>query len=430
MTYSWSYSGTGATIKGTKNSILVSFSTIATSGVLSVTAVNSCGVSIPRTLAITVNPLPDQPGQFTAFTSSICGNQSNVVYTVPFVAGVTYNWSYSGTGATLTGSSNSVSVNFLNATSGTLRVTASNGFGTSAPRALTITVSSPAAQPDAFTTASASVCQGENYVAYTVPNVAGVEYKWTYSGKGAGFIGKFNSVLVSFAPDATSGNLSVTASNGCGTSIERTMGITVNPAPVMPKKFTASVSSVSQGQTGVIYTVPLVAGLTYNWTYWGTGATITGTSNSVSVDFSATATSGTLVVTTSNGCGTSLPLGLAITVVPVLKSAKVPVVVQASVLTANSVTVVDALPAKNELKAFPNPSSGPVVFEFQISTKAKAILDIMSNTGQSVARLYNQEVEPGKTQTVIYEEYLAPGIYFYSLRWNDQSISGKLIITQ
>jgi hypothetical protein len=58
VTYTWSYSGTGETITGTGNSVTVSFDITATSGTLGVTATNGCGISAPRTIDITVNPLP------------------------------------------------------------------------------------------------------------------------------------------------------------------------------------------------------------------------------------------------------------------------------------------------------------------------------------------------------------------------------------
>jgi hypothetical protein len=54
--------------------------------------------------------------------------------------------------------------------------------------------------------------------------------------------------------------------------------------------------------------------VTYNWSYSGTGVTINGTTHSVNLDFNTSATSGTLSVTTTNGCGTSSALDLAITV--------------------------------------------------------------------------------------------------------------------
>ena len=321
VTYTWSYSGTGATITGTTNSVTVSYSATATSGTLNVTATNSCGVSAARSVAITVNPLPGQPAAFTASTASVCQGQNSVVYTVLNDPTVTYNWSYTGTGANITGATNSVTVSYTNtATSGTLNVTASaiNGCGTSAPRALAITVKPLPNQPATFTTASATVCQGQNNVTYTVLNDPTVTYSWNYSGAGATITGSTNSVAVSYSSAATSGTLSVTAIaiNGCGTSLARTLPVIVSLLPNQPAAFTTSSLTVCQGQSTVTYTVPNDPTVTYNWNYTGTGATITGTTNSVTVSFSNTATSGSLNVTATNGCGTSIARGTAITVNP------------------------------------------------------------------------------------------------------------------
>jgi hypothetical protein len=57
VTYSWSYSGAGATINGSSNSVTVNYSTTATAGNLSVTATNSCNTSAPLSIAIAVNPV-------------------------------------------------------------------------------------------------------------------------------------------------------------------------------------------------------------------------------------------------------------------------------------------------------------------------------------------------------------------------------------
>ena len=57
-----------------------------------------------------------------------------------------------------------------------------------------------------------------------------------------------------------------------------------------------------------------VPGNTYNWSYSGTGHTINGTGNSVTIDFNTTATSGTLSVTATNACGTSPARTVNITV--------------------------------------------------------------------------------------------------------------------
>ena len=173
------------------------------------------------------------------------------------------------------------------------------------PASIAITVNPSASQPGAFTESYPDVCQGDPGFIYTVPNVSGTTYAWSYSGTGAAINGTGNSVTVDFGSGATSGTLSVTATdiNGCGTSAATTIGITVDTPPAQPGAFNPGPATVCKGQNGVIYTVPNVAGITYIWSYFpGTGATLTETGNSVSVDFDNTATSGTLRVTASNNC--------------------------------------------------------------------------------------------------------------------------------
>lgn len=89
-------------------------------------------------------------------------------------------------------------------------------------------------QPAAFTTKTTFVYKNQNAVAYSVPNVAGVTYNWSYSGTGATINGSGNSITVDYAATATSGNLSVTANNSCGSSIARTLAIAVNDPIVVP----------------------------------------------------------------------------------------------------------------------------------------------------------------------------------------------------
>ena len=82
-----------------------------------------------------------------------------------------------------------------------------------------------------------------------------------------------------------------------------------------PLNFLSAPTPVCQGSAGNIYTVPNTVGVTYNWSYSGTGCTINGTGNSVSIDFDANATSGTLSVTATNSCGTSPARTVDITII-------------------------------------------------------------------------------------------------------------------
>ncbi len=82
-----------------------------------------------------------------------------------------------------------------------------------------------------------------------------------------------------------------------------------------PSDFLSAPSPVCLGSTGNIYTIPNTVGVTYNWSYSGTGHTINGTGNTVSIDFDETATSGTLAVTATNSCGTSPARTVDITII-------------------------------------------------------------------------------------------------------------------
>jgi hypothetical protein len=90
--------------------------------------------------------------------------------------------------------------------------------------------------------------------------------------------------------------------------------------PLMAQKpgaFTSSPKNVCQGSIGKIYTVPNQPGTVYSWSYTGSDVVINGTGSSVTLDFGAASSSGTLSVTATNSCGaTSDPRTVSIIVLP------------------------------------------------------------------------------------------------------------------
>ncbi len=312
VTYNWSYAtGSGASFSTTTNSNLVTFSTIATSGNIQVSATNTCGTSAQYVFGITVNPLPLQPSTINSSSpTSVCQGQSGVSYSVVNDPTVSYNWYYSsGTGAAITPASNVASVDFSNAaTSGSIEVTAQNTCGISAASSIAVIVNSLPASPSAFSGASpATVCKGQTGVVYSVVSVAATTYTWGYSvGTGAVITASgTNTASFDFSNAATSGNIDVMAHNSCGSSVSPlSMTVTVNAAPAQPSTIISASTSVCPGQTGVLYSVvndPLATS-GYIWSYSTSGTSITGTSNSVTVNFSNAATAGLLSVQASNGC--------------------------------------------------------------------------------------------------------------------------------
>ena len=164
-------------------------------------------------------------------------------------------------------------------------------------------------------TGNATPCQNATAVAYSIAAVSGASsYNWTVpsgssiaSGQGTA------SITVNFP--TTNGNVCVTASNACGTSASSCTTITLSALPAQPSAITGT-TNVCQGNSAVAYSVTNVVGVTYTWAYSGTGYTQAsgGTNNSITANFSASATSGTLSVTPSNACGNGTAQTLAITV--------------------------------------------------------------------------------------------------------------------
>jgi len=330
--YEWSYTGSGVTFGNATTTLpsnTVNFSGTATSGTIHVRAVNSAGAGPYRDTGVTVNSVPATPGNFTTSSASVCQGQNSVQYTVPTVSGAAiYEWSYTGSGATFaSGSSTATPTNNVNfsgsATGGDLKVSAKNSCGTSTARSVTITVGSVPATPGSFTTSSASVCQGQNSVQYTVPTVSGAtSYEWSYTGSGGAFTSGASTATptnnVNFSGSATGGNIQVSAKNNCGTSTARSVTVTVGSAPATPGNFTTSSASVCQGQNSVQYTVPTVGGaISYEWSYTGSGATFTGGASTATptnnVNFSGSATGGNIQVSAKNSCGTSIARSVTVT---------------------------------------------------------------------------------------------------------------------
>jgi hypothetical protein len=110
-------------------------------------ASNCFGSSSVVTRTVTINPLPDDAGTITGF-NTVCAGAPSVAYSVPAIANATsYNWSYSGSGVSFSGSTASVTASFTGgATSGDVTVTGFNACGsggTSAAHSVTVNVCGP-----------------------------------------------------------------------------------------------------------------------------------------------------------------------------------------------------------------------------------------------------------------------------------------------
>lgn len=164
--------------------------------------------------------------------------------------------------------------------------------------------------------ADISICGGSS-VNLTGNAPAPFAGKWSIiSGSGGSFI------------DPTMYNTKFNGTNGSGYTLRWTIssGTCTSSAdlkvnfpllPAQPAAFTVATTTVCQGVTGITYTVPNdPTASSYTWSYIGTGVTINGSGNSVTLDYNATSISGTLGVLITNACGNSPQRTLDITVKP------------------------------------------------------------------------------------------------------------------
>ena len=332
INFSWTNSGTGWYIQVSTSSTFTTPYYKYVSGLTSYTGpanfvLQSDGVT-PLTLAagqtyywriwdntsfytgtpFTIGSAPAYPGVISG-TTGVCVGTA-YTYSIAAVSGATaYTWTLPN-GATINSGQNttSISATFAN-TSGNVAVSASNSCGASSFRTLNI-ITSPIASLPGVITGSASVCIGatNTYSIATVSNAT--SYTWTVPA-GTTIVSGQNSTTLTVVSGATNGNISVSASNSCGTSALRTLAVTSNSAPAQAGTITGT-TSVCSG-TSYTYSIAAVPNVTsYTWTV-PAGSTISAGQNSTSITVLAGSTIGNIGVSTSNSCGTSAVTTLALT---------------------------------------------------------------------------------------------------------------------
>ncbi len=267
--------------------------TTATSNTITETVTNNVTPSV----SIAANP-----------GSAICSGTSVTFTATPTNGGTpSYQWKKNGTNVgTNSATYTDVSLNNNDAIMCVMTSTAACATTTTATSS-TITMNiTNAVTPSVSITANPgnNICSGSPVTFTATPTNGGTpSYQWKKNGTNVGTNsntytdnGLNNNDVITCVMTSTASCASTTTV----TSNAITMNVS-NTTATQPGNFTVSSGTTYDGQTGVVYTVPNIPGTTYTWSYSGTGATINGTGNSVTVDFSTAATSGTLSVTATTG---------------------------------------------------------------------------------------------------------------------------------
>ncbi|TAH40957.1 MAG: T9SS type A sorting domain-containing protein, partial [Bacteroidetes bacterium] len=409
LSYTWTVTGAGVTILSGQgsNTVQVSFPTGFGQAVISVFASNCVGTTSTRSTTLTGIPTHSSALFGPGF---VCANTSGVAYSISSVigAGTSYVWSTTGDmSIAAPPGSNSTVVNFgPTFISGLLSVTTSSACGTFTR---SYTLRSVPAQPGSISGPGTNLC-GLTGVTYTIiPVLGATSYNWTVPS-GVNITNNTGlSITVDFTPTFTgTGNICVASVNSCGSSITRCYSVTA--APAGPDNITGP-SIVCKSASSVAYSVSMVPGaIGYLWSITG-GPTLTSSSNTANVNYTtATATSATLTVNATNACGASTPT-------------RITVAVNLGCRTA------DGSISKDNLSAYPNPTSGLLTVKFEASQSAKYSLKVTDILGNVMLNNIIDAAE-GSNMQELNLSHVAKGIYFLSIESSDEKAQTLRIVVE
>jgi len=264
---------------------------------------------------VTVNPVPDLSN--SPLLQSQCNNLATGISLTSNVSGTTFSWTTTGSSPNITGysdgSGSSINQTLVNSGTGTETVTyhitpTANGCsGTTTGYVVSVYPTPQVTTSPTFDT----ICSGLVTNITLTSNVSGSSFSWSASatspnltGYAAGSGESITHTLINTGSGFDTVIYLITPSaNSCGGPATNYY-MTVHPLPSAAGTITGA-TLVLPNQTGVPYSITAILNATgYAWTL-PTGASIaSGTNtNSITVDYSASATSGNMSVHGTNTCG-------------------------------------------------------------------------------------------------------------------------------
>ncbi|MFZ2906335.1 MAG: PKD domain-containing protein [Cyclobacteriaceae bacterium] len=315
-TYSWTV--TGGTIDGssTGNSILVDWG-VAGPGTIQLTETITASGCLITTPIFSVN-INNIPTPVISGLNAVCANDAGVVYSTPNVPGNSYSWSVTGGTVASGAGTNSITVNWGPAGSGSITLTelipSSSCVTVTAPYNVTIN-----STPTPVIAGDNSVCESDQDKVYTSTFTPGNTYSWSVTGGTIDGSSTSNNVTVDWGV-AGPGTLSLTETVGGCSTTSAIFNVTINPNPT--PVITGS-NSVCRSQTGITYSTPPAAGRAYSWTVIGGTIDSGAGTNSISVTWTSAGTGSVIVSETisASGCNiTTAPFVVSVAPNPVVSA--------------------------------------------------------------------------------------------------------------
>jgi len=360
---------------------------------------------------------PAKPGAITGPIHGVCAGSQNIVYSIAPVNGATsYVWMIPVNSVVVSGQGTStLTLNFTESfVSGTLKVQSQNACGISAVRKITIN-SIPVVASIQGT--AGGYCGGASNVVFSVAaNSGATDYLWTVpsgitlvSGQGT------NSITVDIDANFSSGSLSVTASNACGS---KSKSKTITAKPSTPSTITGQ-KNPCIGAT-VIYSVGTVPGAnSYYWTV-PSGWAISSGQGTIAVTVLVGSDAGKIKVTASNECGTSAERKKAVTPVSCKTGEEND---KFSEQNQDSEAIPELVSSAN---VYPNPSFGEFNLTLTGEEEAISYFEVHDLAGNMIYHSHIQIMIGENNYRFDLTEFAA-GVYLLNVNYGTQIETLKLI---
>ncbi|MFN0190247.1 MAG: T9SS type A sorting domain-containing protein, partial [Bacteroidia bacterium] len=486
LTYSWSPS-TG--LNQATGTTVIASPTTSTNYTVVGTDINGCTGSALSN--VSVNDIPAAVSAVSG-AANLCASASEFYFVGAANNASSYTWSVPSGVTILSGQGTTTLEVSTSTANGNICVAASNNCGSSAAACQAVVSNVNAPAKPATVLGASKACNGSVIVYSVAQGADATSYNWIgpagtiiLSGNGT------NTISLQFNAGFTGGNLKVTASNACGTSVIRYKALSLN-LPATPTTILGNAYGVCNSLES--YSVTVVSGITYVWSVPAGASIVSGQgSNAISVQYDPSFAMGTISVTATNACGSSTARTKTIKAVPAYPSAIVGAVsvcagetgvaysvssvygassyswssptnstvssgqgtnavlvdfnsnaisgkvkvsasnacgvssIRSKSVTVNACAKVSDENTEANVSLMPNPASSFVEIQFQSLLNKDGVLRIDNILGQAI---YTQEikVENGMNSYKLDVREFTKGVYVVSVKQDGKSISKRLII--
>ena len=399
---------------------------------LRVTASSVCGTS-PLFIYYLVAQYPATPKPISGPTDvcPLLAGSSTGTYTINQATGASsYVWTAQSGNTTISHPNGSgpndtiVVVTFAPGFStSAITVQSINTCGASGIRSITVTRNNPAAPSLIIgpTNVCAFIAPGGSAATYSVTQVAGMNYDWTVPAGSFGLTGQgTNTISFTYPAGFTSGVVSVTATNGCGTGNARTLLVSkLNPATpgvidviqtgfCDARSFTYTLSAMPANATSVLWTVPTSSGAVI---VNGQGTT------SITVSYPSTAIQGAVTAQAVNNCASSVVRSTQVK----LPACPPPTFTMNGITNNNAASKLVNIEANTEeIKLYPNPANFEINIMLTHDSNEMILFEIIDFTGNVVYQ-EKRSLIAGANKMTFNISMLSSGLYFISWKDHDKT---------